>query len=414
MEITDKGYKIVSNIPICFLSNDTMKEQYEPKFDERISLWKLREFINVKTDEEFILLMINIISYFIPEIPHHIMIFIGSQGSSKSTVCRMIKKIVDPSTVDIYSFPKNKEDLVLHLNNAYLVPYDNLSKINDEYNDILCQVATGGNFLKRKLYTDSGLMTYSLRRGLILNGINLATDQPDLLDRSIILHLKTIDGSERKTEKEIFSKFDRMIPYFLGNIFESVSHAKEIYKDIEVKNLPRMADAVKWSCAIAETLGLKTEEYMEIYRSNQNNINNEVLADNSVANSIIEFMKNRTNWKSSVTELWQKLEPIAIRNGMDKDSSWAKNASHLSRQMNRLKANLEKVNISFEIRNVTTYKEISIWRTDKMAVPAKTAESGVSDEKKRTASNPKKIKKRQKTGSELYEINPVEEPLILD
>lgn len=361
VKITDDEYTIVKNTPICFLRNDTMLEQYKPEYNEDVDIWKLEDFINVKTKDELKLLVINIISYFIPEIPHHILILIGNQGSSKSTVCRMIKKIVDPSTVDIYSYPKSKEDLVLHLNNAYLIPYDNLNRINEEYNDIFCQVATGGNFLKRKLYTDSSLITYSLRRGLILNGINIATEQPDLLDRSIVLHLKTIQNNERKTEKEIFDKFDECIPYFMDHIFETISRAREIYKEIELEELPRMADAVKWSCAISEALGISSEEYLEIYRRNQENINIEIISTNAVADTIIDFMDNKDNWKGSVSNLWELLNGKAFFKGIEKDKTWAKTPSYLSQNLNKIKTNLEKVGIFYEIRNVGTHKEIEVW-----------------------------------------------------
>lgn len=361
VEITDESYKIVKSTPLCFLRNDTMLSQCKPKYSEQLDIWKLKEFINVKSEDELKLLVINMISYFIPDIPHHIIILIGNQGSSKSTVCRMIKKLVDPSTVDIYSFPRSKEDLVLHLNNAYLIPYDNLNRIKEEYNDIFCQVATGGNFLKRRLYSDSNLVSYSLKRALILNGINIATDKPDLLDRSIVLHLKTIQNDQRKTESEIFEKFDKLIPYFMDHIFDTVSYARSIYKDLDLKELPRMADAVKWSCAIAEALGISSKEYLDIYTKNQNNINVEIIATNSVADTIIDLMYKKDNWKGSVGALWIKLNDKACFKEIDKDKTWAKTPSQLSRNLNILKTNLEKIGIFYEIRNVGTHKEIEIW-----------------------------------------------------
>lgn len=361
IEMSKKGYMRVRTTPICFLRNDNMLDQVEPIEGDRYTLWDLRKFINVKSDDEFDLLLIAIISYFIPEIPHHILIFIGNQGSSKSTVSRIIKRIVDPSTVDIYSLPNNKADLILHLNNAHLIPYDNLNSIKREFNDVLCQVATGGNFLKRTLYTDSELSVYSLQRTLILNGISLATNQPDLLDRSIVVNLKTIDKSERRTERELFNEFEERLPYFLHHIFETVSKAMKLYETIELKELPRMADATLWSCAIAEALGISKEEYIKLYLNNQKSINTEILSENAVAFTLMKFMQKHQTWKGPVRSLWSELDWIADNHDINKgDATWAKSPSYLSRYLNQLKVNLMQEGIRFEIRNKGTHKEIEL------------------------------------------------------
>lgn len=392
VRIGENGYEVVNDANICFIKKATALDQCKPIENKDIDVWDLKPFINVKTDEAFILFLVNLISHFVPNIPHQILILNGNQGSSKSTVSRIIKKIIDPSTVDIYSFPTNKEDLVLHLNSAYLVIYDNLGRIKPEFNDILCQVATGGKFLKRKLFTDSDLVTFSLKKGLVLNGINLATDQPDLLDRSIVLNLKTINSKDRKTEMDIFDEIDEIIPYILHDIFEIVSNAKKIYEDIELKELPRMADAVKWSCSIAEAMGVGADEYMRIYNSNQKNINIEVLSSNLVGTIIIDFMDIRDSWIGPVSDLWEILNGKAFINGVSKDKSWAKTPSQLSRNLNMLKTNLEKIGIFYEIRNVGTHKEIEIW--NKNVKPKTNIKSKPKSKSKSKVTSKKSIKKR--------------------
>lgn len=383
VKISNGKYRIVHEVPICFDRNNTMKDQILPNKSGKYGIWDLREFINVKTEDEFILLLVTVISFMIPEIPHHILVIIGNAGSSKSTVSRLIKRIVDPSTVDIYSMPRNKEDLVLHLNNAHLIPYDNLEGIKAEFNDILCQVCTGGSFLKRMLYSDSTLIAYNLKRTLILNGINIATNKADLLDRSTLISLKTISDKDRRSEKEIFDKFEERLPYFLHDIFEVVAKSSEIYKTIEVGSLSRMADALLHEVSIAEALGISKERYLAIYKKNRRNMNYEMIAENAVAYTVMQFMKRKNKWKGSIRDLWQELELIADNHNINKsDQSWAKSPSYLSRYLNQLKVNLDQEGISYSIKNVGTHKQITLIKK-------------LEDEEKTTTEQTKNVKRKQ-------------------
>lgn len=361
VQITSKGFDIVDNAPIYFMNSDASLGQCLPICNIDITIMQLKKYINIKSMSDFYLLVVHIISCFIPEIPHHILILLGNQGSAKSTTSRIIKKLVDPSKIDISAIPKNKEDLVLQLSSEYMVVYDNMNVIKSEYNDIFCQVATGGNFVKRTLYTDNKLSVFSFKRCLILNGINYVTNQADLLDRSIVVTLKTLADEERRTETDIFYEFNKDIPYFLYSIFETIVQAKKIYKEIKLEKLPRMADAVKWGCAIAEALGIGKEKYFEIYNANQNKINMEILSDNPLAFALMHLMKKQKTWKGAVNELWNKLNYIATSKNIDRSGNmWPKSPSHLSRNLNQLKISLERIGICFEINNTGRYKEINL------------------------------------------------------
>lgn len=54
----------------------------------------IKKYFNVVNEEDFTLLLVHIISCFIPNTPHHILIFLGNQGSAKTTACRFIKKLL--------------------------------------------------------------------------------------------------------------------------------------------------------------------------------------------------------------------------------------------------------------------------------------------------------------------------------
>jgi hypothetical protein len=262
--------------------------------------------------------------------------------------------------------PRSKEDLILQLSSEYMIAYDNLDSIKPDFNDIFCQVATGGSSVKRKLYTDTGLSVFSYKRCLILNGINYISAKPDLLDRSIVIHLKTIKNIQRKTEFDIFSDFNKKIPYFLHHIFTIISNAKLLYKSIELKSLPRMADAVKWGCAIAESMGVSKEKFLDVYSRNRDEINSELISDNPLVMCIQRLLEKKETWKSSYDNLWNELNKISIYHTINKsDRKWPNSPSSLSRRLNELKVNLEHIGIFFDTRNTGAYNEITLYKKSK-------------------------------------------------
>ena len=64
--------------------------------------------INVKDEDNKLLLKCYIIALFIPEIPKPILMLHGEQGSAKSTLQELIKMLVDPSIIRTLSFPKRR------------------------------------------------------------------------------------------------------------------------------------------------------------------------------------------------------------------------------------------------------------------------------------------------------------------
>lgn len=353
VKITSKKYELVDTVPIYFLQSNTMRVQDVPKKKKGIDLWKLKKYFNTKNEGDFILLLITIISYFIEEIPHFITCIMGNQGSAKSTTCRLIKELVDPSIAPILNLPKSIDELILQLANEHVIVYDNLCSIKQEFCNVFCQVSTGATALRRKLFTDNQLLSYSLKKCLVLNGINYVSMQSDLLDRALVITLKPISSKKRKTEKEIFDEFKEEKPYYLNCIFEVLAKAKKIYKTLEIEELPRMADSCKWGAAIAEALDVGVDRYLELYLKNYQQINQEILLGNPTACAIIRLMEENHKWEGSVGELYDELCSIADEHNINQnDRLWAKSDSALSRRLNQLKINLSNIGIEFDIQPI--------------------------------------------------------------
>lgn len=199
VKVTDSGW-IVCDAPILFRRYLHQCEQVLPiKGGNPFSLFK---YLNI--DHQYRLLTLSYIACcYVPEIPHPVFHPHGDHGSAKTTCCKIIRDLIDPSTLMTFFLPEDKRELVQILNHSWAPVFDNVSFLSDSTSDFLSQAVTGGGVSKRQLYTDSEDITYSFQRCIGLNGINVSVHKPDLLDRTILLSLERISNDKRKEKRDL-------------------------------------------------------------------------------------------------------------------------------------------------------------------------------------------------------------------
>lgn len=363
VKITEDACMVESNPPILFIRNKNMKSQVEPDFS--VDIKRLPELVNkhfrFKQEEDRILYTVYLVTCFIADIPHPILVLHGEKGAAKSTTMRMTRSLVDPAIRDLLTMPTSTADLALTLSNNYMPSFDNLDTISAEKSDMLCMAATGGGFAKRTLYTDDDETILSFKRCVTLNGINIVATRPDLLDRSVLLELERIGEEERKTEKHVWNEFEEDKAKILGAALMAVSKAIEVYPTVELYRLGRMADFTIWGYAVAEAIEIGGEKFLEAYLNNQNRANDEAISSNPVAAAIVSMMKMHRRWSGSVTALLKELEKIADDEKINtRMRAWPKASHVLSKRLKEVKSNLEQVGIYFDIRHAGSYKEVTI------------------------------------------------------
>ncbi|TCP39084.1 hypothetical protein [Rhodovulum marinum] len=157
----------------------------------------LRAFVNVGTDRDFRLMVSWLLGCLRPSGPYPLLILTGEQGSAKSTTSKVLRALVDPSTLETRSFPGDERGLVIAAQGAHVLVFDNLSRIKPSMADALCRLATGGGFATRKLHSDADEVLVDATRPCILNGIPDLSERADLADRAIALTLPTISERHR-------------------------------------------------------------------------------------------------------------------------------------------------------------------------------------------------------------------------
>jgi hypothetical protein len=97
IKVTAEGWRIVEDPPILFKRYSHQKPLVEPKNGE--NPWVFLDFVNIdeKDENTRLLLLCDVISCLIPMIPHVILVLYGIQGSGKSCLFKLVRRLIDPS-----------------------------------------------------------------------------------------------------------------------------------------------------------------------------------------------------------------------------------------------------------------------------------------------------------------------------
>ena len=367
------GWQTFDNPPIIFRRYRKSAAQVMP--DENGDVKKVLEFVNIKSKEEQCLFLTYLVYCFIPDLPKPLVHPHGEKGAAKSTMSRIIKKLVDPGNVDTVTMATNKGELVIQLAQSYMSLFDNLDTLSPWQSDVLCCAATGGGMTKRELFSNEGEMVFRFMRPVILNGINAVAQRSDLLDRCLLFELERIPARARMTEEQLWRSFEQARPAILGGIFNVLSKAMTIYPKVKIDSLPRMADFARWGCAIAQAIGYKQEYFMAAYEQNIGSATRAAIDSHPLATAILQLMANETSVEAGAVEMLARLENIADQYRIRaNDRLFPRTAAVLVRRINEVRSNLQADGIEISItRDARNTSVIRIYREVQPEAQAETA-----------------------------------------
>jgi hypothetical protein len=348
IEISPTGWQVITDSPVRFRRTKGM--QPLPRPDKAGTIAPLREFINVGGDGNWMLCLAWMMAALRPTGPYPILILQGEQGSAKSTMGKLLRRLVDPVVAPVRTPPRSDRDLLIAAVNSWVIAYDNLSGIQHWLSDALCRLATGGGFSTRELYTDSDEVIFDAMRPVILNGIDHLAERADLAERAIILHLPRIAPNDRKDERQLYQRFEQEQPRILGALCTALSVALSRIGHVTLDCKPRMADFALWSVAAAPGLGLDPGALLTAYRGNRAEAVEETLEGDVVAAAVLEWVGGRRTehgvdpWEGTCKELLQHLESITTE-ATKKSPAWPKTPRGLSSRLRRVATFLREVGI---------------------------------------------------------------------
>ena len=139
--ITAAGWEIVHRAGVAFRRPRGMRPLPAPEPGGSLEL--LKSYINLD-DDEFLLLIGWLAAALRPVGPYPLLVLNGEQGSAKSTLSRIARKLVDPHISPLAGEPREPRDLMAAAKNCAGLTLDNISSLTPWLSDCLCRLATGG------------------------------------------------------------------------------------------------------------------------------------------------------------------------------------------------------------------------------------------------------------------------------
>lgn len=295
-----------------------------------------------------------------------ILVLTGEKGSAKTTMIRRIEKIVDPKMTDLGGASSSVSNLEIRLHNNYFCALDNLSdrSISRKMSDVLCRAVTGGTTTKRKLYTDADEVVLELKSVVAINGVTPVFHESDLADRILLIKTQRLNKKELLTDEELDNSFEADRPAILGCIFQLLGDVLNDDEPLKVQERTRLASFFEYAVKVGRALGYEDEVTADLLWKNQRQVNNQSLSESPVAQCVIELMKDRKEYKDSVSNALGELRMIAEKNYINQ-SLLPSQPNVLSRRLNEIKSNLETKNIYYDIRNIGSFRQIHLYKKHK-------------------------------------------------
>ncbi len=357
VEIGIEGWRIVEDPPVRFRRAAGM--QALPTPEPGGSIEKLRNFLNVQGDGDFILVVAWVLAVLRDRGPYPVLVLSGEQGSAKSTFSSILRSLLDPNTAPLRALPREDRDLFIAANNGHVLAFDNVSGLPTWISDTLCRLATGGGFAVRQLYTYQDEVLFDAARPVILNGIEDIVTRPDLADRAIFLMLEPIPEDRRRPEKELWAAFNAIRPQLLGTLLDAVSHGLHRLPDTRLDSLPRMADFALWATA-CETALWSAGTFGAAYAGNRDEAVDSVIEADPVGSAVRSLMNTRTEWTGTASDLLDALDE-EVGEKVRKTKTWPSSARALSGRVRRAATFLRKVGIDITFEREGRARTRTIW-----------------------------------------------------
>ena len=359
VEITAEGWAMTSHCPVKFERRAGFGELPVPV--KGGSIRPLQELLQL--DENAFMLVIAFLLNCLRHGSAYMCLFVeGEQGSGKSFLCEILKRIIDPSKPMRFRLPGDERNLMVQANSYFLPVFDNVSGMKGDMSDALCTLSTGGGFATRQLYTNDEVAIIDVTRPFIINGIGDFAHRPDLMERGIPVKLTAMKPEHRRTEGQLCAEFTAMLPGLLGALYDIVAAALRNAPSITLDRPMRMADCATWLIAAEPATGFPAGTILPLIEHAQTEMVIDQIADLPLTTALRNLLIVGPV-QGTVGEIFARLASDRPKG----DYAFPATPAHLSKQLKRLKPALEKADICMEFGpHRREGRLIKLWRKDQV------------------------------------------------
>jgi len=313
VEINSNGWRVIGCPPVKFRRTAIMNPLPDP--DAEGSVDELWSWINCKSDDDNMLILVFILKAVTPKHPYPVLALSGSPGASKSVTSQIIRRFIDPNEIPLVAAPDRAGDFAAVLENSHLLVFDNIEKIPVWLSNSLCGMATGAGVVQRRLHSNTELTLIKGGRPSILNGIGDLMTRGDLADRGIIVNLEPPPRRRPEYLKTndtpaFWDEFEVAQPRIFGGLCGVFSAAMKAYNDgVKAPGEDfRLGDLGVWGEAVSVAMGWPAGAFEAAYIENRR-VSADVALEDSFIWKHLEalFPVGGKKWSGSATELQEKV-----------------------------------------------------------------------------------------------------------
>jgi hypothetical protein len=317
------------------------------------SIGMLREFINVE-EAEWALVVGWLVEALRAEGNYPVLPILGGQGDGKTTLARVLKRLVDPHAVEVRAAPDDLRDLAAAARNSHLLVFDNLSRLRPQISDALCRLSTGGGLGGRLYYTNLEEAAFDARRPVILTSIAEVASRSDLLDRAVIVSMLPLadrnpgDGEKsRETEEVFWTRFDGAAPQILGVLYDALAAGLRDQSSVRLTEKTRMADFAAWASACLPALDISSEDFLDAYLGNRE-AGNDIALEASLIAEPVQVLA-ASGWRGTMQGLLDRLRST-VEEQVTQLANFPKSPRALRAELNRIKPNLRARGVDIDFK----------------------------------------------------------------
>jgi hypothetical protein len=349
VRVDDDGWKVDADPPVYFRAVKNLKPLPNPTRGGKLE--DIAEWVNLKAEKDRRLFLTYVTLATLSHVQRPILQATGVMGAGKSTACRIVKRVLDPTANEAVTI--DRRDFLQKAAHCYILLLDNQNSLPEWFQDTLCRLVTGESDSKRVLYTDEEDLVWSMQRAVLLNGINPPTDRGDVQDRTLPIELERLDKRKRIPEDDFWMQFSLKHPELLGAVFDALSGALRERHTVKLAERPRLADWGLYAAALYKSQGWGVDTFMEDWKIVEETQQQGTLDGSIVAQAVILFMKDKDRVELSAAKLHAAIEDrVDDELSPTDDKTWPKTGRTLWKR-------IREVTPLLEVHGIRAYRSSS-------------------------------------------------------
>jgi hypothetical protein len=363
VEVDSEGWRVTGDHPARFKRGGCAPM---PAPVSGGSLEDLRDLCQFDFDT-WVLILCYLVQCLKPSGEYPILCLHGPGGAGKSTVTKMLKRLIDPSPVLTRSNVGDVRQFAIHATKRHLIAIDNLSGLSPEQSDILCRAATGGGHTERTLHSDDEETNFSFVNPLILNGIDTIATRGDLLSRSLLV---TLHAPEKRLPESVFERrFADIQPGVFGALLDLLSAVLGLLPSIEgtYEGTERFVGFVELGLAIEQVMGWEAGTVLRVLAGVREQAHETAIESSPIGQAIQDLMTVNERWEGTASALLENLTNLAPEK-VTRSNYWPNDATRLSKTLTRLEPDLKALGLEItREKRAGGLRMVTIERTDRAA-----------------------------------------------